>query len=337
MTDKEWERIASPQVPFPPPPPPLLAPQHPQEPATSNKWQRCHSQLRPPPDFLHKSQFEEEVCEPRANVLPFCPRPSSHIVPVLNEGQHSPFAMEKMQRLRLSKVKQQTCDLDVNTGSQALLKQIQQGVKLKPVSPEAFQNFCAQMQEVMGRNCNFIESLFSKKWSLFLFLRYFRITKQIKVTKANVLVWIQVGHLQHTDVTDKVWGRASPAAAPLHCQEAEASKEWRMSSSPPWPPPPDFLPNGPAGESGGGTLLHDHLSHPAPPSPIRPVLNEGRCPPLALERDRRGVKLRKVEQQSCELDSNIARQTLLEEIQRGIKLKPVSSDTVLKSQLAFLC
>lgn len=146
-------------------------------------------------------------------------------------------------------------------------------------------------------------------------------------------------------MTDKVWRKVAspqlpftspPPAAPLHHQEPAPSKQWQISSSPPWPPPPAFLPNGPAGEGGCGTLFHDVPSHPPPPLPILPVLTEGRYCPLALERKRRGIKLRKVEQQSCELDINTARQTLLGEIQRGIKLKPVSSDVVTKSRLEFI-
>lgn len=47
-------------------------------------------------------------------------------------------------------------------------------------------------------------------------------------------------------------------------------------------------------------------------------------PPLSLEEIRRGLKGRKVEKQTCELDADAARQTLLRHIQQGVKLKPVS-------------
>lgn len=154
-----------------------------------------------------------------------------------------------------------------------------------------------------------------------------------------MFVWIQVEHRQYADVTNKVWQRAAsrPPAVPLHRPEPVQSKEWQISSSPPpWPPLPVFLPNGPAGEGGFGPVFHDNPSQPPPSLPILTVLIEGRYCSLELERSKKGVKLRKVEQQSCEVDINTARQTLLKEIQRGIKLKPVSSNVVPKSHLEFL-
>lgn len=142
MTHKECKRIASPQPPFPP----LLAPRQPQEPA----WQRSPSQLCPPPDFLQNFQFGEGVCGLQANDLPFPPRPPSPILPVLNAGRHCPLALEEIRRgANLRKVKKQTCDLDANTARQALLKQIQQGVNLKPVSPDVVFRYRNSWEEIV--------------------------------------------------------------------------------------------------------------------------------------------------------------------------------------------
>lgn len=134
MPHKQCERIASSQQPFPPHP--LLAPRQSQEPAPSQEWQRSPLQLRPLPNFLQNFQSGERVCGARANDLPFPPCSPSHILPVLNEGQRCPLSPCPLRRVNLRKVKKQTCDLDAHTARQALLKQIQEGVKLKPVSPD---------------------------------------------------------------------------------------------------------------------------------------------------------------------------------------------------------
>lgn len=146
-------------------------------------------------------------------------------------------------------------------------------------------------------------------------------------------------HHHNTDKINKEWRRTafrplpvSPPPIAPHPQEPAQSKEWQTSSSP--LPPPDFLPNYPAGAGCCCTLAHDLPFSSPSPSPALPVLNESRYCPLSLEEIRRGVKLRKVEKHTCKLDNNTARQMLLKQIQQEVRLKPVSSD-VTKSE--FLC
>lgn len=122
----------------------------------------------------------------------------------------------------------------------------------------------------------------------------------------------------------------------LHHQKAHIRKlGWRRAASFPLPPPPpppppspslDFYPTSQTTDSGWGTLSHDSPLPPPPPPLILPSLNEGRYCPFAQERIGRGVRLRKGEKQSCELDMYTARQMLLKQVQQGIKLKPASSD-----------
>lgn len=134
-----------------------------------------------------------------------------------------------------------------------------------------------------------------------------------------MLLWIQVLHHQNAHMTNIIWRRAVSPPLP-----------------PPPPPPPDFYPNSQTSDSGWGTVNHDPPFPPPPPSLILPMLNEGRYCPFPLERLRRGVKLREVEKQTCELDMSTAKQMLLKQVQQGVKLKPVSSD-VIRSHLKFLC
>lgn len=133
------------------------------------------------------------------------------------------------------------------------------------------------------------------------------------VAKADMLAWIQVLHHQNAHMGSILWRRA--ASPPL-----------------PPPPPPDFYPASQTVDRGWDPLNHDPLFPLPPPSLILPMLNEGRYCPFALERIRRGVKLREVKKQSCELDVNTARRMLLKQVRQGVKLKPVSSD-INKSHL----
>lgn len=105
-----------------------------------------------------------------------------------------------------------------------------------------------------------------------------------------------------------------------------APKVKQRAPSPPLipPPPPDFLPILETRKVCSGTTAYDRF-HPPPLSPILPVREERGDGPLPLEGTRRGVELRKVEKQSCELDMNSAWKTLMKQIQQGVMLKPVSS------------
>lgn len=90
---------------------------------------------------------------------------------------------------------------------------------------------------------------------------------------------------------------------PLHPQEPAATKIWEMP-----PPPPDLPPQSETMEDGCSTVTHDP-PFPPPPSPILFMMYE------------RGHQF-----QSCETEIDAAWQTLLKQIQDGVKLKPVSSD-----------
>lgn len=96
---------------------------------------------------------------------------------------------------------------------------------------------------------------------------------------------------------------------------------------PPPPPPPEFPPTLQTTEGSGGNLAHDPPlplpPPPPPPSSVLPVLKEGGDGVLGPEFSR-GVKVRKKEKQSCELYIDAPRQSLLKQIQQGVKLKPVS-------------
>lgn len=105
----------------------LTAPRRPHGPARSKEWQRSPSQLHPLPDALQNFQYGEGFCGTQANDLLFPPRPPSHILPVLNEGQRCPLALAEIKR---------GVNFCVKTARQDLMKQIQQGTKLKPVSPD---------------------------------------------------------------------------------------------------------------------------------------------------------------------------------------------------------
>lgn len=129
----------------------LTAPRRPHGPAPSKEWQRSPSQLHPLPDVLQNFQYGEGVCGTQANDLLFPPRPLSRILPVLNEGQRCPLALDEIKR---------GVNFCVKTARQDLMKQIQQGVKLRPVSPDVITEIlCSDTgaHELMGRNCFFIE------------------------------------------------------------------------------------------------------------------------------------------------------------------------------------
>lgn len=134
-------------------------------------------------------------------------------------------------------------------------------------------------------------------------------------------------------MTKKAWSRAAslsfispPPTFPP--PQLSGLIVWQRAPSPLLPPtpPPDVLPNFKTKGGSHGTLAHDPPFHPPTPSPTLPLLNEGQYCPLALVEIRRGVKLRKVKKQTCELDMNTARQMLLKQIRQGVKLKPVSSN-----------
>lgn len=150
-----------------------------------------------------------------------------------------------------------------------------------------------------------------------------------------MLVCIQVLHHQNSYVGNKVKRRAhsSPVSPspppPLHqCQPpkpAALNIEQMLPLLPaaPPPPPPDFPPTLQT-EGSGGNLAHEPPIPPAPPSSSLPMLKEGGDGVLGLEEISRGVKLRKIEKRSCELYIDVPRQSLLKQIQQGVKLKPVS-------------
>lgn len=88
---------------------------------------------------------------------------------------------------------------------------------------------------------------------------------------------------------------------PLHTQEPAATKIWEMP-----PSPPDLPPQSETMEDGCSTVIHDP---PFPPPP----------PPILFMMCERGHQF-----ESCEREINAAWQTLLKQIQDGVKLKPVS-------------
>lgn len=90
---------------------------------------------------------------------------------------------------------------------------------------------------------------------------------------------------------------------PVHPQELVATKIWEIP-----PPPPDLPPQSETMEDGCSTVTHDP---PFPPPP----------PPILFMMYERGHQI-----QSCEREIDAAWQTLLKQIQDGVKLKPVSSD-----------
>ncbi|XP_056868987.1 WAS/WASL-interacting protein family member 3-like [Takifugu flavidus] len=112
---------------------------------------------------------------------------------------------------------------------------------------------------------------------------------------------------QNPDTKKKVMQRApSPPLPspfpPLHPQEPAATKIWEMP-----PPPPDLPPQSETMEDGCSTVTHDP-PFPPPPSPILFMMYE------------RGHQF-----QSCETEIDAAWQTLLKQIQDGVKLKPVAN------------
>lgn len=116
-----------------------------------------------------------------------------------------------------------------------------------------------------------------------------------------------------------------------HPQEPAAPKVKQRAPSPPLPPPPppDFLPILQSKNVCSASVACDPFPPPSP-SPLLPVLEKSGDGPLPLEGTRRGVGLRKVEKQSCELDMNTAWKTLMKQIKQGVKLKPVSSHVLTK-------
>lgn len=121
---------------------------------------------------------------------------------------------------------------------------------------------------------------------------------------------------------------SSPPPPPSQPQEPAALNIEQISPFvplPPPPPPPEFPPTLQTTEGSGGNLAHDPPLPPTPPpqSSVLPVLKKEGDGVLGAEISR-GVKLRKKEKQSCELYIDVPRQSLLKQIQQGVKLKPVS-------------
>lgn len=118
-----------------------------------------------------------------------------------------------------------------------------------------------------------------------------------------------------------------PFPPPSETQQPAALSIKRRALS---PPPPFFPPTLQTAEGSGGNLAHDSPPPPLPPlNPLPPLSNlplldedgDGVLTPEEICR----VKLRKIEKQSCELDMSSAWTTLIQQIQQGVKLKPVSS------------
>lgn len=135
MTNKVWSSDASLPVPSPPP---ALPP--PQQHAGLTVWLRAPSPPLPPPphppDVVQHFQTMEGAHGTVAQDPSFPPPPPSLALPALNNGRYCPVALEEIRRGKLRKVDKQTCELNIKTAREMLLKQIQQGVKLKSVSSD---------------------------------------------------------------------------------------------------------------------------------------------------------------------------------------------------------
>lgn len=135
MTKTVERGAASPQPPFPSLPPPL----HPEEALLFEEWQRAPSSPlpSPPPDCFLNLETMQGCWGNFALHPPSITPPPSPILPVVDEGQHCPLALEEIRRgAKSGEAKMQTRELELDTAKQCMLKQIQQGVELKPVSSD---------------------------------------------------------------------------------------------------------------------------------------------------------------------------------------------------------
>lgn len=118
---KEWQRAQLPPL-LPPHPPPHL-----QEPAAvkGGKGTPSPPWPPPPPDFLLNCPTGEGCWVTLAHDPAFPPPPPSPVLPILNEVQYCPLALEIRREVKLREVEKQSCELNINIVRQAFLQEIQ--------------------------------------------------------------------------------------------------------------------------------------------------------------------------------------------------------------------
>lgn len=104
-----------------------------QDPAAPKAKQRAPSPPCPPLPFLPILRSTKVRSHKVAND-PFPPA-TSPILPELEESGDGPQPPKETRRgMELQKIEKQSCDVDVNTAWRTMMRQIQQGVQLRPVS-----------------------------------------------------------------------------------------------------------------------------------------------------------------------------------------------------------